>query len=255
MSGMIGSVRDGLADLIRDVTYRTGFRLSRLAAPVFLEPLLHRQLQRKGRLLFVQIGANDGRSFDPIYRFVNQHRDRVAGVVVEPVKPSFESLQRNYRRHPGVATVNAAIHNTEREMTIHRVDPRRLKGLPSWARGTASFDLEHHRRMGTPLEAIISETVPCMTLAELLERHGPRDGDAELDLLVIDTEGYDAEIVRSIDFERTPPQILRFEHGVQQGMMAREVLDELLDLLRRHGYENAIERMDVTSYRPEVVVD
>lgn len=254
MATRVDAVKDVVRGWFKDLAYRAGLRVSRLTVPEFLEPLLHRQLDRKGRLVFVQVGGNDGRSFDPIYRFVMRHRDRVSGVIVEPVPEYFRELRKSYRGHPGVTTVNAAIHAHEREMTIYRVDSSRLNSLPSWAKGSASFNLAHLQRLNLSPEAIVAERVPCITLDELVETHLPTGAAAELDLLQVDTEGYDAEIIRTIDFDRVSPAIIRFEHGVGQGMLDREAFRTLLDILHRQGYACAVERLDVTAYRPEILV-
>jgi hypothetical protein len=55
---------------------------------------------------------------------------------------------------------------------------------------------------------IVEETVPAMSLSELFETQGV----ARVDLLQIDTEGYDAAIVGMIDFALCRPQLIKFEH-------------------------------------------
>jgi len=85
-----------------------GYRLDRLDQLNFFEPLLYRRLARSPRFFFVQIGANDGVFCDPIRNFVT--RNRVAGIVVEPLKDYFRKLSENYRDYPMVKPVNVAIH-------------------------------------------------------------------------------------------------------------------------------------------------
>ena len=57
-------------------------------------------------------------------------------------------------------------------------------------------------------ERIVEARVPAYTFDSLLERHGAPGPD----LVVIDTEGYDAEIIASIDFDRHRPELLLYEH-------------------------------------------
>jgi hypothetical protein len=71
---------------------------------------------------------------------------------------------------------------------------------------------------------MIEETVPCRTLDEVLEEHGVRN----VDVLVIDTEGYDAEILHGIDFRRFKPQISRFEHALPSAVMSRETFSKVV---------------------------
>lgn len=234
--------------LIKRALRRRGYRLVRTWDSNALECLLSAVLARKP-LTFVQIGANDGRTNDPLFEFVTFHHERVRGLVVEPVEDYFAELVENYRPFPHITPVRAAIHRTEKEMTIYRVDPVQQRANPRLRKGIASFNPDHHRRSHVPTEAIIAQKVPCMTLGELLRRHGL----GQLDLLLIDAEGYDAEIVRSVDFSANPPSIVRFEHG-RLGSTPRETFFELREMLRGHGYDLIIEPSDAIAYRPEVML-
>lgn len=227
-------------------------RFGRRVAPVDefcpLEPLLYRRLRRSGsRFFFIQVGANDGTLADPIYEFVT--RNRVSGVVVEPLADVFARLEAAYRAFPGVRPVNVAIHASARSVTLHRVAPQFEAGLPDWARGIASVNPDHHKLGGVPSSAITTEEVSCLTLTELLDRFAVR----ELDLLQIDTEGYDAEIIHSIDFGRIRPKIIRFEHGLCSGIMTPAVLEGCVRRLAGEGYYVVMEPYDVTCYLPDEV--
>lgn len=235
--------------MLKRALRKRGYKLIRTDMVNVLEFLLHRVLSRK-KLTFVQIGANDGRTADPLYEFVTHHHERLNGVVVEPVRDYFDELVRNYAAFANIVPVNAAIHRTAKEMTIYRVDPRWQRTNPRLRKGIASFDPTHYRRTGTPVQAMIAEQVRCLSLEELLREQRIRD----LDLLQIDVEGYDAEIIRSIPFERVRPQIIRFEHG-RFATMPREDFRDVRALLRHNGYDLMIEANDATAYLPDVVLD
>jgi FkbM family methyltransferase len=239
------NLRSVARQLMKRVLARFDHRFTRVDNPELLETLLYRILLGKGHLTFAQIGANDGVRFDPIHAFVRANRHRVTGVVVEPLPDLFEALRRNYRDCPGVIAVNAAIHNEERKATLYRVDPRRAIGLPDWVHGIASFDREHLAQHSIiPPEAIVGVEVPCLRLDELLKAHGI----TELDLLLIDTEGYDAEIIRGLDLREARPRTLRFEHGCGAGIMNRTTFESVLQQLHAAGYEVLVELEDATAY-------
>lgn len=227
---------------------RRGYRLQRTdhAADPFFERLLERRLERKGRLTFVQIGANDGVSFDPLHDFIMRHRARVRGVVMEPLADKFELLCRTYAALPNVTKVRAAIHNHERRMRLHRVDPARERALPGWNRGIASFDPRHHERTRTPSRDMISEEVECLPLAEVLRQHDL----GELDVLVTDTEGYDREIVMALEPAGIRPAILHFEHGMSVGLMTPEAFLEIADRLHAGGYSLRVLESDAVAFLP-----
>ncbi len=60
----------------------------------------------------------------------------------------------------------------------------------------------------------------------------------DADLLQIDTEGYDATILRMIDFSRCRPRLIKFEH---KSLSAGERAGCDRSRLRAHGYRIAIE--------------
>jgi len=226
---------------------QAGYRVERFDQVNFLEPLLYRRLAKAPDFFFVQIGANDGVFHDPIRQFVT--RNHVAGLAVEPLKDFFQRLVENYRDYPRVKPVNVAVHASAKSLEIHRVDPARAAQLGEWTKGIASFKESHHRINQVPDEVMIRETVQCVTLAELLDQHRV----TRVDLLQVDTEGYDLEILKMVDFTRIKPAIIHFEHGLPAQTMTVEQFKECSNRLLDHGYRIITEPYDATAYLPDLV--
>lgn len=224
-----------------------GYRVERFDQVNFFEPLLYRRLAKAPDFFFVQIGANDGVFADPIRNFVT--RNQVAGLVVEPLKDFFAQLVINYRDFPKVKPVNVALHQTARSIELHRVDPVKGAHLGDWTRGIASVRQNHHAISDVPSEVIISETVKCVTLTELLDQHQVR----RVDLLQIDTEGYDREIIKMIDFQRIKPALIHFEHGLPDQVMSVAEFKDCAGLLMDQGYLVVTEPYDAVAYQPTMI--
>lgn len=197
---------------INKILYPFGYELKRIDRFALL---LGRLLRSTPGVKFVQVGANDGVRFDGLYATVTAHR--CAGLVIEPLPDMFKRLQFNYADYPVIA-VNKAVHATAKSMDLYRASPDHHRGLPDWASGLASFNREHLLTHGVPEGAISVESVHCASLMEILIEHRCLDAN----LLQIDTEGYDAEVLRMIDFDRFRPQLIKYEH-------------KNLSLLDRHG--------------------
>lgn len=75
-----------------------------------LETLFYKTLHPN--FFFIQIGANDGVSFDPIYKLVT--KEKVKGIAIEPVTDIFEKLKINYKKHQQVKLLNLAIHKDQK---------------------------------------------------------------------------------------------------------------------------------------------
>jgi FkbM family methyltransferase len=228
---------------------KSGFRLQRLDTLDFFEPLLYRRIRECDEFFFIQIGANDGVSFDPLHAFLVDNATKVKGIVMEPLKDVFRELKHNYRKYPQIIPVNAALHNSESEMTIYRVDPNR-KDAPPWMKGIGSFNERFHELSNTPRDYIIEEKVNCISLSELIRQYSIE----RIDLLQLDTEGYDFEIVTNINFDEIKPQIIHFEHGRKYNTMSKDKLKIALELLQRNGYHIAIEPDDVVAYLHDLEV-
>lgn len=233
-----------IKSMLRNLAYRLGHHN--------LDPLtflLETRLRKSGEIVLIQIGANDGKTYDPLHDFVMRHRGHVRGLMLEPVADFHEQLVATYAQVPGITPLRLAIHETERSMEIYRLDPSRIDAAPGFAKGIASFDPAYHLKSETPSEWIIAERVDCIPLRELVERHGM----TKLDLLCIDTEGYDAAIVESLDFEVVRPVILMFEHGLRDGVMAPEVLARLIFKLNAHRYDVVVQNYDVVAHQRDLL--
>jgi FkbM family methyltransferase len=178
----------------------------------------------------VQIGANDGIAGDPLGDAFS--KTRWSGLLVEPVPHLYEALVARYADRPGVRVERAAISTRDGEAPLYRL--RSVPGTtPEWFSQLATLDREvllKHRSSIPEIESLlIEERVPTLRLETLLARHAV----SKIDLLVIDTEGHDSEILRTLDFTRFRPVLLMFEH---QHLSASDKAGAYA-LLETHGYD------------------
>lgn len=210
------------------------------------ESFLYRFLATKPKINFIQIGANDGSLLDPLYQFNIDNKDKVSGFVIEPLPDLFEKLTQNYESIPTIIPVNIAIHNFKDKMKMYRVDPNKISKSNIFASGIASFDPEFYKKskLGINQDDIIEQTVVCKSFNDFIQ-----DNSIDtIDLLQIDTEGYDAEIIYSIDFDVVKPRIIRFEHGIRDGVMTHDDFIKLCNYLNNYGYQIIAESYDATAY-------
>lgn len=160
---------------------------------------------------FLQIGANDGAARDPLRLQIERRRWR--GVMVEPVPHVFERLAARYGNHPRIRLEQTAIADREGTMPFYHLR-KAAPGEKVWeyydALGSFRRDvvLKHETFIPDIADRLVETQVPCSTLAGLWQRSGL----TELDLLFIDTEGYDYEILRTLDFREIRPRVLVYEH-------------------------------------------
>lgn len=237
-----------IKDCLRAWLRLFGYRITRIGPyeAFDFENFLYQYIEANNTLTFLQIGANDGVMNDPIYQFNCKNRYRVSGFVLEPLPDLFEKLCKNYEICPDIKAVNLAIHETEDVMTLHRVRQGYLGDLSELAQGVASFDPNHWKKTSLiPSEDYIDKVdVKCMSFRNFIKKFKVK----KLDLLLIDTEGYDFEILNSIDFTQIKPNIIRFEHGVPNNVMSHEKFLLICNRLNIAGYQIVCESYDATAY-------
>ena len=162
------------------------------------------RLRRGGSCFFVQVGANDGVLDDPIRDLVVQHA--LPGLLIEPLPDLFETLKKTYADSTGLLFENVAIDKQLGSTTIHRI--KNAAHVPEHWHGMASFSREHLIKEGAPAELIEACEVRTITMRSLLDQHSIQ----QIDLLQVDTEGYDHEIVKSVFDAGRMPSIINYEH-------------------------------------------
>lgn len=173
--------------------------------------LLNSSLLRPDAVV-LKIGANDGAAGDPISRLLIS-RPAMRCVFVEPVPRLLARARELWGDSRRFSYVCAAINNG-RPATFYYIDPQALTALPDLEIDTdqiGSFDRNHilkhpgGEKLGPYIRTL---DVSGMSLDTLL-----RETLIEsLDLLHIDTEGWDWKILSQLELARWAPAFILFEH-------------------------------------------
>lgn len=202
----------------------------------------------------IQVGAFVGNTDnDPLFSKLSERLRERNGklIVVEPAKQFFDLLAANYEGVPGVSCENVAISNNSGPATFYRlgVDPVAY-GYPDWLSQLGSLKQERMEELwdryeSDPrlkefyLEHRVQETVDCISFDELAARHSL----SQLDLLQIDVEGFEYEILTTIDFRTFPIRFVNYERVLlQDSLYATE------RLMRRYGYRLVDYEQDTFCY-------
>jgi FkbM family methyltransferase len=234
--------------VIQRVLNRLGYEVRRLRPPskapllnvlsLVVEDYLKRKEARgDGDFYFVQIGANNGISVDPMRPYILKHHWR--GILVEPHPTAFAQLVENYRAEPQLAFENAAI--AEHDGVTSLYSPKHRAGIGDLTLAS-SFDraavARISRHYGTEVEEL---SLPALTIQSLLAKHGVRS----IDLVQIDAEGFDDRIVAMFARSGVLPAIFHFEIG----SLPPERYRTCLDLLAELGYRIVTVGLDAVAYR------
>ncbi len=191
----------------------------------------------------VQVGANDGMTHDPVYKFIK--RDHWYALLFEPQPAVFHRFLRPvYRNYPRVNPINAAIGYEDGKAELYTI----AFNHDRWATGLSTFER-------SVLEATIKEG----RLDKRLKRYGitpPKEVDDwiepieiavrsfastmqehridRIDLLMIDTEGFDHEVIKMVDLHAVKPAAIVFEDT----HIAADDYRSCIERLGEFGYES-----------------
>lgn len=141
---------------------------------------------------YVSVGAGDPERYSATRVFYDRGW---SGINIEPYPGFHAQLSAQRTRDVNLAVAVGAARGRG---VLHVAQPPELSTLDATAaqqlfqRGQARGDLD----------------VAVETLTDILERHA---GDAPIDFMIIDVEGYEAEVLAGLDLERFRPRVLLIE--------------------------------------------
>jgi FkbM family methyltransferase len=192
---------------------------------------------------FIQIGANNGQRHDPIHQLIVREKAHVKGIAIEPVQEYFDELQLTYKEFPRIKLIKKAIHNSQTEGIIYKIGPG-FSNVGEHLKGMSSFDKYNFTKEGIDENDIVTEKVSCISFMDLIAA----EKISKLHLLQIDAEGYDIEIINSIDFNIIKPLIINFEHRWHHNLAPETELFKVLRTLIDNGYRLVLNGNDALAY-------
>jgi len=174
----------------------------------------------------IQIGANDGKRFDPLNKYLNKYDTKT--IFVEPIKEHFEKLKKNYSNKKNYIFENSAISDVDGYLEIFKVNENSLKLYDDHIAGISSFEKKHLLKHNVKSKHISSDKVNSLTIKSLVEKYNINN----IDLLFIDVEGHEGKILlnffQSIDLR--PIIIFEYIH------IENKIFDELIQKLHSKNY-------------------
>jgi len=188
----------------------------------------------------VIIGAHDLLSFDSVVSYLRSCKSQV--FCFEPRPASYRQLSDNIEKL-GLTTcipVNKAVHPSLRECIIYDISQDYISCYPSWAQGIASFSRLHILKTAAE-NHIKEEVVPCSSPDNWSIDYKIKS----ISYLQIDTEGYDWEILKSINLYSFAPIAIMMEYV----NLRESEKNECCVYLKDHGYDLMFNGEDVLAVK------
>jgi len=164
-----------------------------------LDIIYNEYFKDKTNGFFVEVGAFDGVSFSNTTPLVNCGWK---GIYLEPVKEYFDRLQKNLGNNKNLTLLQYAISDIEEEQTINVMNT--LTTL-----NNNMVDIYKNISWAIPSVNILKkENVLCKKLTTVLDENSVIK---YFDVLVIDVEGYELNVLKSLDFNKYLPKLIIIE--------------------------------------------
>eukprot|EP00566_Odontella_aurita_P019856 CAMPEP_0113550868 /NCGR_PEP_ID=MMETSP0015_2-20120614/14215_1 /TAXON_ID=2838 /ORGANISM="Odontella" /LENGTH=305 /DNA_ID=CAMNT_0000451711 /DNA_START=134 /DNA_END=1051 /DNA_ORIENTATION=+ /assembly_acc=CAM_ASM_000160 len=181
------------------------------------------------RATFVQIGANNGVMFDPLYPHIKTKKSAWIGLQVEPQPVLFSSLAVLHADAPDWAFYHGALVSPK--LCINGTLPfceTKTPGEGTWlTQGQLNSVFERDSTIGCNPRFMHTKLRPCVTsfdqlignhaspvfLKHALHKSKLSNSRFNIDFLQIDVEGKDYEVLKMINWDTLYPQCIHYEHS------------------------------------------
>ena len=206
-------------------------------------------IKRGPEFQMIQIGCHDGKSDDPAFELMTKYSFKA--LLVEPQAELINQAKLLHRSRTDTQFAMCAISELSGELELYKLKNDSRIFFPEIVPGHYGLietKFINQLRSANPArinlaEHIESVKVETKTLINLVDDFKI----ARVDYLQIDTEGYDAKILMSIDFKKLRPSVINFEHS----HLSRDEKNQVYDELHRNGYHLVIHDKssgDTTAY-------
>lgn len=181
--------------------------------------------KKNQKINILQIGGMDGKSYDPLYNHVTKNQNFKL-IVLEPIKEQFNKLKNNYKEFKNVTALNYALDYDNKPRKMYTINTNQ-NTLTKHFEGQSSFYKDRNRlgekywknnkkpdiykniEYSDVKDNLKEELVNCITISELIEQYNIE----EINLLQVDTEGYDYHILKIL-LDKIKPQAINFEYNL-----------------------------------------
>lgn len=202
-----------------------------------LSAFLDQYSRQTANIKFIQVGANDGFNHDPIHKFVK--RDNWKGVMLEPQPYVFDAyLQPLHQNNPDVITINAALNHTDGMANLYALSFSKAR----WATGLSSFDRtalssklerneldENAAKEGVEIPREIDDCIDSYEIITISPASIQSNYVSSPDVLMVDTEGFDFEVLKMMHLPKLQPDVIIFEESHFDKQLKRECCTYLDD--------------------------
>lgn len=175
------------------------------------------------KIKYVDIGANHPYRLSNTALFYLKNNKNKYGVIVEP-NPSLYKILSRSRPNDIILNVGISASQKEEYLNFYLMEPDVLSTF-------SQNEAVEYEKLGHKIKDSIQ--VKCININSLFEHYF---NDKEIDFLNVDIEGFDYEVLGSIDFKKYRPKVICVETVKYRKEFELKRDYEIIRLLESNGY-------------------
>tara|TARA_A100001035_G_C27771276_1_gene496494 strand:- start:867 stop:1709 length:843 start_codon:yes stop_codon:yes gene_type:complete len=225
-------------------------QINKLPQQNSIDDFLATLFSKNENLKIIQIGANDGISSDPLFKYVKNYKGKI--LLIEAIPYYCEKLKKTYAGNPNIIVCNKLVDSTKSEKKFFYIDPLvadEMNGngpFNQWAHCQGSTEKEniiynikynrfrgknYRKNINKYIKSIKEIDIKSIPLDELISEH---DGFENcIDLMVLDVQGAEFSILKNLNSMKIKPKFLIYE---DDGSMSSSDSKNLYIFLISLGY-------------------
>ncbi len=220
-SKLIKKIAGILGYKLIDKNHVKNIRLCGKNSSVNIKSLLANLFEKNLIASVIQIGANDGKSFDDLSHFIKKFD--TYSILVEPIPEFFNELKINYSKFRNVKLLNAAITDDDEKKFLYSVKKEFRNIYGGHAKAISSFSINHLLKHGIKKKHIEQLNINSFSIKSLFEKYSLTN----IDLFYVDAEGHDGEIILSLLDNSIECKIIIFEYVHIENNLLIKVVEKL----------------------------
>ena len=179
---------------------------------------------------FVQVGSHDGKMHDPLFPLLSKNNWN--GVLIEPQKKMIQRFKKRYNERDNLQYFNLAVHPSKTTIKLYS-----LKNPENYSQTGWSSILPERFSLIKNKNSIDAELVKAKPLMSIIKDSKFRI----VDLLQIDTEGYEYNIVKGINSTNLGDiDFIYFEHHYDLMIKKGYKFSEINYLLKKNNFKQKL---------------
>tara|TARA_B100000767_G_C19754987_1_gene532549 strand:- start:693 stop:1454 length:762 start_codon:yes stop_codon:yes gene_type:complete len=212
-----------------------------------IDDFLNSYFKLNDKKFIIQVGGNDGINSDPLRKYLKR-KGNYKVLIIEPINYYYKKLKKLYLKRKDIKIIKTAISNKIEKKFVYFINPKVVKEMNgegpqnNWADGQGSFDVQiveywikknsfrgtnYKKNIPKYIKSIKKESIITKKMSSI---NIPPNHNT---LLIIDVQGYELEVIDSINWRYAPKHII-YEDDLK---IYNDRSNKIRKILKTKGYK------------------